>query len=100
MSVEREQILAWLENVRDTETDGAAWKTMDDAIRGIRVGAPEALPDFLVQLAATSTQAMVEAVVSAGFRVSLDLQGKPALWCIECERDSGFHHATCTKSRT
>lgn len=51
MSVEREQILAWLEHVRDTETDGAAWKTMDDAIRGIRAGAPEAL-------AATEARAM------------------------------------------
>jgi hypothetical protein len=39
------------------------------------------------------------AVENAGFRVSVDLFGKPTLWCKECSRDSGFHHVSCSKSK-
>lgn len=40
----------------------------------------------------------VAAIEAAGFRVSLDLEAKPTLWCKECQRDSGFHYHTCSKS--
>ncbi len=41
-----------------------------------------------------------DAIRAAGVRVAPDLLGKPTLWCIECGRDSGFHHSTCSKGGT
>jgi hypothetical protein len=44
-----------------------------------------------------NVKALVDAVESAGFRLSKDLLGKPTLWCIECGRDNGFHWTACSK---
>lgn len=41
---------------------------------------------------------LLHAIRNAGFRVSDDLLGNPTLWCVECGRDSGMHHPTCSKA--
>ena len=38
-----DEIVAWIEHVRDTETDGMAWKALNMVIEGIRAGAPEVM---------------------------------------------------------
>jgi hypothetical protein len=37
------------------------------------------------------------AVRDAGFHLGTDAAGKPGLWCNECQRDTGFHYAKCSK---
>ena len=37
------------------------------------------------------------AIKSANLRLGQDLLYAPTLWCIECERDSGMHHETCSR---
>ena len=39
-----------------------------------------------------------ETIAVAGFRISNDLLGHPTLWCVECGRDSGYHHDGCSKA--
>ncbi len=45
----------------------------------------------------TAGRNAAEAVAAAGFRVAPNLLGDPTLWCLECGRDSGFHHESCSK---
>lgn len=37
------------------------------------------------------------AIERGGFRVGPDVLGNWTLWCLECGRDSGFHHSPCSK---
>ena len=43
--------------------------------------------------------ALAEAIAAAGFRMSDDTNGKPTLWCKECNRDSGWHAPGCKVRR-
>jgi hypothetical protein len=43
------------------------------------------------------TKVLRDAIAAAGFRYGPSLDGEPTLWCVECERDSGYHWPGCSR---